>query len=279
MNSRLAVLTLLGLFAPAVFGQDSASLRSGPGGFSGSSHFSAPPFGMTAIDGAPYSAEEVVESVQTLADGTHITQTMATTKVYRDSLGRTRTERPLLRGPIGMRPNAPSPELTLVEIRDPVAQAWYVLDVQNKVAHRQALPAPGPRSVRSRVATAAAGPMRPNAAGQTTGVAGPRTTTEKLGAQMIEGVLAEGTRHTATVPVGAQGNDRPITSTTELWMSPELKVMVLSKSTDPRSGEHTQKLIHLSRDEPDAGLFQLPPDYTVVEEKGDFTVQWGSQQQ
>jgi hypothetical protein len=49
--------------------------------------------------------------------------------------------------------------------------------------------------------------------------------------------------------------------------------------SDPRSGEQTQKLINISRSEPDASLFQPPPDYTIVDEKADFTIQWGSQQQ
>src|SRR6516225_4299689 len=46
-----------------------------------------------AVTGAPYSAEEVTEHVQTLADGTHITQPSPKTVFYRDSLGRTRIER------------------------------------------------------------------------------------------------------------------------------------------------------------------------------------------
>ena len=42
--------------------------------------------------GQPYSAQQVMERVQTLADGTHITQNAQTTKFYRDSAGRTRIE-------------------------------------------------------------------------------------------------------------------------------------------------------------------------------------------
>jgi len=43
--------------------------------------------------GAPYSAEEVTETIQTLADGTHISQPAPKVKFYRDSQGRTRAER------------------------------------------------------------------------------------------------------------------------------------------------------------------------------------------
>jgi len=105
----------------------------------------------------------------------------------------------------------------------------------------------------------------------------PQMSDEKLGTQTIEGVLAEGTRHTTTWPVNSQGNDRPISAVSELWTSPELKVTILSKSNDPRSGESVQKLINISRAEPSASLFQPPPDYTVVDEEADFTIKWGTE--
>jgi len=51
------------------------------------------------VKGAPYSADSVNESIQTLADGNRIVQSF-TSKVYRDSEGRTRRESNGL-GPIG----------------------------------------------------------------------------------------------------------------------------------------------------------------------------------
>ena len=52
---------------------------------------------------------------------------------------------------------------------------------------------------------------------------------------------------------------------TERWYSPELKVVVESKRTDPRNGEVLYRLVNVVRVEPAADLFQVPPDYTVVE--------------
>ena len=46
---------------------------------------------------------------------------------------------------------------------------------------------------------------------------------------------------------------------------------------NPRSGEQTLKLININRSEPDPSLFQPPLDYTVVDEKADFAIKWGSQ--
>jgi hypothetical protein len=80
--------------------------------------------------------------------------------------------------------------------------------------------------------------------------------------------MAEGRRTTTTYPVGFQGNDRPIVSINETWMSTDLRLMVLSKTSDPRQGENTTKLINISRIEPDPLLFMPPLDYSVVDETG-----------
>ncbi len=100
-----------------------------------------------AVTGAPYSAEQVFERTQTLADGTHINQKPQITKMYRDSQGRKRTERPMFVGPAWASTETP----VIVEIRDPVAGFQYTLDMQEHVAHRVVLTKPG--EAPSRVAT------------------------------------------------------------------------------------------------------------------------------
>lgn len=89
--------------------------------------------------------------------------------------------------------------------------------------------------------------------------------TESLGKQMIEGVEAEGKRTVTTIPVGAIGNERSIEIVSESWFSPELQTVVMSKRTDPTSGETMFRLTNIRRGEPDASLFQVPSDYTVKE--------------
>jgi hypothetical protein len=88
---------------------------------------------------------------------------------------------------------------------------------------------------------------------------------EPLGLQMIEGVEAEGTRSIQIIPVGAMGNEGPIEVVHENWYSPELQMSVMTKTSDPRSGESTMRLTSLSRSEPDPSLFQIPSDYTIRE--------------
>lgn len=89
--------------------------------------------------------------------------------------------------------------------------------------------------------------------------------TESLGKQMIEGVEAEGKRTVTTIPAGAIGNELPIQIVSESWYSPELQTTVMSKRSDPTSGETMYRLTNIRRGEPDASLFQVPSDYTVKE--------------
>jgi hypothetical protein len=216
--------------------------------------------------GAPYSAEEVNESVQTLADGTHITMKAAPKKVYRDSFGRTREERPLFY----VVKNTEAAEWPqLVEIMDPVAQVKYTLDVSEKVAHRQQMPV----EVQPRRTPAASGvaPIAKKKPVQTTEEPQPKTNREDLGTATVEGVTAEGWRDTTIYPIGCVDNDRPITAVTEYWTSKDLGT-VLRKRTDPRMGDTIYRLTNISLTEPPASLFQVPGDYTVVDEAGAFSI-------
>ncbi len=104
-------------------------------------------------------------------------------------------------------------------------------------------------------------------------------TQEDLGQQMIEGVVAQGHRMVQTWAAGSQGNDRPFQVVNESWFSPDIKETVLSKNMDPRSGENTTKLTHISRSEPSPDLFAPPPDYQVVDETGPFQIHWTATRQ
>jgi len=88
---------------------------------------------------------------------------------------------------------------------------------------------------------------------------------EKLEARNIEGVQAEGTRVTTTIPAGDIGNEQPIQIADERWYSPELQVVVMTRHSDPRFGETTYRLTNIQRAEPSSALFQVPSDYTVKE--------------
>jgi hypothetical protein len=237
------------------------------------------------ITGAPFSADRVSEHTQTLGDGTHIRQPQNIEHISRDSQGRTRTERSAFPG---LRSGDPgTKDFRLTEISDPVGGFAYVLDDQNKVAHRVALEARPQRQLVERQIVAAPTGGRGAAAASAGGGAGatgvgrtfspddptkPQLANERLGTKNIEGVVAEGTRNTTTWPVSSQGNDRPMVSINENWRSSELKETVLSTNNDPRNGENVTKLINISRAEPDPSLFEPPSGYTVVDDKDGVTL-------
>jgi hypothetical protein len=245
-------------------------------------------FGGRVVKGAPYSAEAVTESVQTLADGNRIVH-KTTAQVYRDSEGRTRRDQTLS----SLGPFATSGEpAQSIFISDPAAHVNYVLDPRAKVAHKMqvfefkfntdekgaATTAPPARASRE----AKEGQARtfvfqtatpPPAGGELPPPAEFRwskadTKTEKLGTRNVEGVEAEGTRITTTIPAGAIGNEQPIEIVNENWYSPELQVVVMTSHSDPRFGQTTYKLTNVQRTEPAATLFQVPPDYTIKEGPG-----------
>jgi hypothetical protein len=267
MKDVTRVTLLLILFcgtASTAFGQASTVVSSATG-FACQGSF-GPPMGATFLtSGAPYSAVQESSSVQTLADGTHITHKPMTEKIYHDAEGRTRTERVFCRGPEGI-------EATVIEIRDPVAGYSYILDQQNQVAHRFALQVPKRMEpVRTANPANAARPVLNSETPQQQ-PARPTATTESLGTQTMEGLLVEGTRTTRIFPEGFADNDRPITVVSEVWRSSELKVIVLSKTNDPRNGEMTTRLTNIDLSNPVFSLFQPPPDYKVVDEADRVTL-------
>jgi hypothetical protein len=43
--------------------------------------------------------------------------------------------------------------------------------------------------------------------------------------------------------------------------------MILSKRSDPRFGESTYRVTNIVRSEPDAAFFQIPSDYTIIDNR------------
>jgi hypothetical protein len=242
-------------------------------------------FDSEPVTGAPYSAEAVTEIVQTLADGNRIVR-KSKAQLSRDSQGRTRREQglamfgPLVNGPGGDEPRN-------VQISDPTTGTMIMLDLMTHTAHKM----PVPRMMLTNKIAAAGGGVNvekfemamppPGGHGGVmferriaiAGTAGTATAAtrvnepviEQLGTTFMEGVAVEGTRTTVTIAAGQIGNERPIEIVSERWFSPDLKVLVMSRQSDPRFGETTYRLTNLTRNEPPAHVFEIPPEFAVVE--------------
>ncbi len=265
---RTSLICLL-VLASGTFAQPPGPGRGpGPGRFGGppdrpmmGGRFLGAEAGMPGrvVKNAPYSADIITETTQTLADGNHIRQS-STVRVYRDSEGRTRREQSL-RSLNALAPNSNLPQM--VFINDPVAGANSALNASEKTATRSTWTPrtgePGQKGMMPR--QAGQGPNRQfRGRGQN-----PNVKTESLGKQTIEGVVAEGTRTTMTIPAGEMGNEQPLQVVSETWYSPELQAVVLSKRTDPRSGEHTTRMTNLTRSEPSRSLFEVPSEYKLTD--------------
>jgi hypothetical protein len=290
LSSAIATAQIGGGTARA--GTAQGTTGSGAQWFSASAQFPAMPFVGPTITGAPFSGVREYEHTQTLADGTHISQKNIVEKIWRDSDGRMRTERPMGRAP--NMPEMPS----IVGIIDPVAGYRYMLDTQNKIAHRtvippRPLPPPAPLAAQNQTgqattvrqgafsASAPPGVVSATATGggitSTPNSSAPRRIQmqrESLGTKSIDGLTVEGTQMTHTIPAGEQGNDRPISIVTENWFSPDLREMVESATSDPRTGQSTTRLTINDRNNPDPALFQVPADYQIVDEQGPFNINY-----
>ena len=246
MNTKLVIgglLTALTLAAQPPGGpRGRGPMGFGPGGPGPG----GPP--RQVVTGTPYSGVEVRSSVQTLANG-NVIQRQEQTTVYRDSQGRVRRE--------STRTTPDGQTHTMISISDPVANTVTELDPVHKVAQQR--PARFPNQPQTNAAGRARGPMNP----PRNGGAQANMRTETLSTQSINGISASGSRVTRTIPAGQIGNSQPIETVHETWMSDELKVPVLVKTTDPRTGTTTTQLTNINRSEPDPALFQVPSDYTV----------------
>ena len=222
------------------------------------------------VRGAPYSGEGVTTLAQTLSDGTRIERTVRS-QLYRDGEGRTRREQTILGlGPLG--------EVQTVTIVDPVAGVMYGLNPATHEGRRSQMPAqrlrralppppPPPPGAGDVGAPPPPPPPPPAGAGLVRREAAPGVpnTPEPLGTKQIDGLTVVGTKRTEVIPVGRIGNDRPIEITDERWESVDLKVLVLSRHHDPRTGDAEYRLTNVSRAEPPRELFQPPSDYTITD--------------
>jgi hypothetical protein len=199
------------------------------------------------VTGAPYSAQASTETVQTLSDGNQITRTH-TAQIYRDSQGRTRREHTLsMLGPW----SASGTPHEMITINDPVADVQYMLNPQQKTSVKTSLPPHG-RQMGAKLEKRLNSELQGDTEAQ--------GASESLGTQVIEGVSAQGTRVTYTIPAGKIGNAKPITVISERWYSPQLQIYVLTKRSDPRFGDTVYKLTNIGTVEPSPDLFLVPAD-------------------
>jgi len=192
----------------------------------------------------------VTQFTQTLANGDHVQRT-TTAAIARDSQGRTRMDRSI--SGVGALSATAGGQARAIMIHDPVAGVSYALNPASKTGTSM------------QIRTRPAGAEQSRARRSASSVANAAEKTEDLGTQAIQGISAQGKRVTRAIAAGQEGNEKEIDIVTETWYSPDLQVLVQSKTSDPRFGETTYQLTGLSRAEPDPALFAVPSGYTITE--------------
>jgi hypothetical protein len=204
---------------------------------------------VTPVPGAPFSGTVEVLSKQLLPDGTTYTR-RTVNHIARSSAGVIHNERRMLEPP-GFQGEAP---VMHWHIFDPKTRVSTFLTPATLIAREAVLPTPPPAPENTTPDTAIAIAHTQN------------LTVKDLGTETVAGLVLHGTRKQRTIPATFSGTGKDVTITDDYWYSEDLKVYLVLKHNDPRTGEQVVGILDVDRKEPDAAMFRIPPEYKVVDE-------------
>ncbi|HXZ33410.1 MAG TPA: hypothetical protein VEH30_14110 [Terriglobales bacterium] len=201
---------------------------------------------VTPVAGAPFSGLVVVERSRVQRDGS-IVNLKTIRAIARDGQGRIHNE---------LRVFVPAsstqiPELLHIHLYDPQTRISATINVPDKTFLTRTLshpPSTEPPSIRYASPTGSNPPSD-------------FTKEEDLGIHEIEGVAAHGLRETQTLPAGNDSPGKELVITDEYWYSEELRINLMIKHSDPRTGTETLTVSQIARGEPDPAFFQIPEGY------------------
>ena len=204
---------------------------------------------ITPISGAPFSGSVQILSKEPLPDGTtRIRQTV--NHIARNSAGVIYNETRLLVAPSFQG----EPRLLSFHIYDPQTHLNTFLNPTTHIARMVLLrKAPTP-------------PVNSTPETFVPGSSTEKVVSQELGDQTVAGLLLQGTRKQRIVSAATSGTGHEVTITDDYWHSEELRVYLVLRHNDPRTGEQTVGIIDVQRGEPNSAKFQIPTDYKVVDE-------------
>jgi hypothetical protein len=88
---------------------------------------------------------------------------------------------------------------------------------------------------------------------------------EDLGVHEIDGVSAHGVRETQIIPADTSGAGRESQVIDEFWYSPDLRINLIIRHNDPRTGSVAMTVTQITRTDPDPSRFQIPEGYTPAD--------------
>lgn len=205
---------------------------------------------VTPVPGVPFSAVAVQQMTQLLSNGTSF-QRKTRAVIARDFRGRIHNEAREVLPATETR----EPMVLSIHIYDPDTRLNTFMSTYTRVARQRALPNPPSTAPPRDWAQWKAEDTPPN----------PNIRLEDLGDSTIEGVNAHGYRRAMTLSAKSSGTGTPVTVVDEYWYSDELHLNMVTKHSDPRTGDLTITVMQLNRAEPSADLFEVPSSYKIVD--------------
>jgi hypothetical protein len=192
------------------------------------------------VPNLPYTAQIVQRFSETLPNGSQVLLERRIVQM-RDSQGRTRIE--------NFPPHDPSynderNQSDVVNLYVPLQREFIQLFPRRKTASVMTFPGKGP--------------IRTHGDPNDTNIE-----RQSLPGRTIHGIYSEGTRVTFLVPHN-DGRATEVGCVEESWVSPEMKIVVLTKSGGTCSDGGITEIRGINRNEPDPALFEIPKDYKVV---------------
>ena len=201
---------------------------------------------VTPIPKAPFSGTILAETTMNLS--TSSVATFETIRaVGRDSKGRIYNEyRSFL--PAGSKE---TPGIMTVHLYDPRTRISTVINHINRTYRTGTVEHP-PETVSAAIRYARA--------------ASSGSTAEDLGNRVMDGVPVHGIRISKTFPATRNGSLKETVVTDEYWYSEDLRINMVIKHNDPRTGGFTFTVTQVNRTEPDSGRFKIPEGFTLRQE-------------
>ncbi len=232
MRWRFSLIPVSCLFCLAV-----APLASAQGG---------PDIFVTPVPDAPFSAVIRVQRTIVAPNGS-VTSLRTIREIGRDSRGRIYNERRML-VPVG---NTATPELLGILLYDPQTRVSTRLDIPGRTFVTSTVNRP-PATVPPALLASPAGTNLPQ---------NQFVKEEDLGVREIEGVSAHGVRETQTIPAESSGIGKEVAVTDEYWYSQDLRINLMIRHSDARTGNVTMTVTHIARTDPGPARFQIPEGY------------------
>lgn len=206
---------------------------------------------VTPIPNAPFSGTIHVDRSTVMRDGS-VVRMKTVREIHRDSRGRIYNElRTLV--PVA---STETPQVISVLLYDPQTRVSTFLNAQKHTFTTTTVNRP-PETVP---------PVFINAS--PSGGSLPQnefTREEDLGNREIEGVSVHGIRETQTIPAESSGTGKEILVTDEYWYSADLRINMVIKHNDPRTGSVIMMVTQVTRAEPDPALLQIPEGYVSAQ--------------